>query len=236
MAAALVAWRRSCPAAPRPADPSSATAPPAAEGALAFETTEVDLGRLAPGESRRVEVPWQRVGAGVLRVREVVPGCGCVVARGLAGALEAGSQGVLAIDVAGRPRKGPFSETVRVLVDRPPDDVVTLRVRGFVGDEAVVSPGALVVGPVRPGERVVRWVTVRAPPGQPPPPVDALLAGICGTVRGLPPGRKGAVGWDLEVTLVAPSHPGRFAGALAVRVAEATLASVPIDGVVEGPP
>ena len=209
---------------------------PAAPPALVFEATDVDLGRLARGEGRRVEVPWRRAGEGMLRVREVVPGCGCVVARGLEGELEAGATGALVLDVAGRARAGPFAEFVRVLTDRPPVDVHTLRLRGFVGDGAVVSPGAILLGPLRPGERVVRWLTVRAQPGRSPPPVDVKLAGISGTIRGLPPGREGAVGWDLEVTLRAPWQVGPFSGSLAVRVGDDPPVHVSVDGTVDGDP
>ena len=243
-AAAHVASRHSRLAAPRPAvlssSPVAPTAPLAvsegAAAALVFETTEVDLGRLAPGEVRRVEVPWRRAGPGTLRVREVAPGCGCVVARGLEGALEAGATGALVFEIAGRARAGPFAETVRVLTDRPPDDVHTLRLRGFVGDGVVVSPGALSLGPLRPGERLVRWLTVRSPPGGFAPAVDAKLAGLSGTIRGLPPGRPGAVGWDLEISLRAPLREGPFSGSLAVRVEGQAPVHVPVDGTVEGEP
>ena len=208
---------------------------------LLFEPSEVDLGRLAAGEARRVEVPWRRVGAGALRVRQVVTGCGCVVAQGLEGALPEAASGVLLLDLAGRARAGPFAETVRVLTDRPPDDVITVRVRGFVGGDTLVSPPSLVVGPVHPGESLVRWLTVRAPPGLPAtgrgaPDVDAQFVGLAGTVRGLPPARPGAVGWDLEVTLTTPTARGPFAASLELRVGSERLVRVPIAGVVEGGP
>jgi len=252
MAAAHVASRHSRFAAPRPAvpyAPASGSLPdldldpgddPPAPSALVFETTEIQLGRLARGEGRRVEVRWRRTGPGALRVLQVVPGCGCVVAHGLEETLErtlqAGATGTVVLEVAGRARRGPFAETVRVLTDRPSDDVVTLRVRGFVGDGAVVSPSAISLGPAHPGERFVRWLTVRAEPGRAPPPVDVKLDGLSGTVRGLPPRREGAVGWDLEVTLRAPPQVGPFSGSLGVRVGDAAPVHVPVDGIVRGVP
>jgi len=237
--AAFVGHRRSPDAV---APPASLTGPDP-PGGLAFERTEVDLGAVAAGEARRVEVPWRRTGEGPLGIRNVETGCGCLLASGLPRALPAGAAGTLVLDIAGRRAPGPFSLVVRVLSDRPPDDLHHLRVRGFVGSDTVVSPAALPLAALSPGRTVERLVTVRPPPGRERTPVEARLFGLLGETRvvegpliratggGKEP--EGTVrGHDVIVVVRAPETAGPFAGHVEVRVGDEGLWRVPVRGTV----
>ena len=107
--------------------------PPDGTDLLRFTPDERDLGRIDGGASARVAFPWRRGGAGDLRVFALETDCGCAVASGLPDLVPEGASGTLVLDLRGRSRPGPFAHVVRLRVDRAPDDVLRVRVRGFVG-------------------------------------------------------------------------------------------------------
>ena len=237
--AAFVAYRRSPDAV---APPASLTGPDP-PGGLQFARSEVDLGLMAGGEARRVEVPWRRTGEGPLGIRTVETGCGCLLASGLAKVLPAGALGTLVLDIAGRRAPGPFTLVVRILSDRPPDDLHHLRIRGFVGSDTVVSPAALPLAALSPGRSVERLVTVRPPPGRERTPVEARLVGLVGETRVVEgpliqatSGRRqpdGVVrGHDVIVVVRAPDEAGPFLGHVEVRVGNEGLWRLPVRGTV----
>ena len=210
-------------------------------GGLAFDRLEIDLGLVPVGEARRVEVGWRRMGEGSLGVRRVETGCGCLIASGLPDVLPAGARGVLVLEVAGRASPGPFVLVVRILTDRPPDDLHHVRVRGYVGDDVVVSPPSLALAAVSPGRAIERIVTVRVPPGRAAlraARVDAVLVGLEGSVAVVEPvvaRDRSAAGNDVIVTVRAPVVGGPFAGHIEVRVGTAGLWRIPIRGTVVPP-
>lgn len=227
--AAFVAWRRSRDAAAPPASFSPGAAPFDAEGRergppwggdapLAFERDLVDLGVLSVGEGRSAPVRWRRRGTGPLKVRAVRTGCGCVVAGGLPDVVPEGAEGVLTVEVRGRTMPGPFTHVIHVVTDRPPDDVLRLVVRGFVGDAVVVAPGTFSLGSVPPGAVVDRAVTVRPPPDADAKDVAATFVGVEGDWQVTEPLERGAHGADVLLAFFAPIAPGPFSGEVEIRV------------------
>jgi hypothetical protein len=230
VAAAVAAARSGSPlrlAAPR-------DAPPAA--ALRFETTTADLGSVPPRAERDVEVAWRREGPGDLRVLAVKTGCGCVRSDGLPPVLSAGASGRLRLRVGGRSTPGPFSVAVRAFTDAPPpDDVATLRVRGFVGDRPVVRPSLVDLGPRSPGVRVTRRLEISLPPGWRGTACEASLDGLAGEAKATEPMLADRAGPDLLVTADVPEEAGTFEGTLRVRFGAGEPIEVPVRGLVVAP-
>jgi hypothetical protein len=197
---------------------------------LAFAPTSRDLGTVEAGRASRVSFAWRWAGPGDLRVLSVETGCSCVVAAGLPGVIPEGASGTLVLDVAGRTRPGPFAVQARVVTDRPPDDVVRVEVRGFVGSAVAVDPPAIDLGRVAAGAEVVRSVTVRPPPGRDLGGVLASLEDVGGTCTVRPPAREGVVGADVRVVLRVPAHAGPFHGHVEVRAAREGVWRVPVRG------
>jgi hypothetical protein len=141
-----------------------------------------------------------------------------------------GASGTLVLDLKGRTRPGPFLHVVRLRVDRAPDAVLRLRVRGFVGSAVVVDPPAVDVGRTATGLEVVRTVTVRAPPGSGEVRVDARLVDLEGTCEARGPARPGVRGADVVVHARVPARPGPFLGHVEVRVAREGVWRVQLRG------
>ena len=239
--AALVALRRSRDAVARPASIPEAPGPSppdgpeeSGDGGLVFDPPEIDLGALEPAEPRRLSVRWSRRGAGPLKIRSAYTGCGCVVASGLPDAMPEGASGTMTIDFRGRTLPGPFAMFVRVVTDRPPADVQTVRLRGFVGSSIVVAPAALRLASVSPGHVVHRSATIRPPPSRLDVAIAATLEGVAGAAAVVDPAERGAVGWDVECSIVAPEAPGPFTGSLLIRAGDDSLWRIPIYGTVVG--
>ena len=211
--AALEAGREFASAAP-------ALGAEAARPDLVFESVEVDLGRLEPGQPTSVVVPWHRTGRGVLHVRTVDTGCACVRGEGLPESLEAGAAGALAVHVQGRTTLGPFVAFVRVVTDRSDDAVRRLRLRGFVGESTMLEPRGLHVGDVRAGARIERALSLRPPPDRPVPRVTARIEGLSGACEVGPPGDRSAFGVDVRIHATAPSEAGAFDAEVDVRMGD----------------
>ncbi len=227
--AAAFPWRGD----PEPRPPDSTLAP-ASAAPLVLEPSQLDLGRLEVGEGRRVEVAWCRQGPGLLRVLAVHTGCSCVAGAGLPEVVPEGARGALALEVRGRSSPGPFLVIVRILTDRPPDDVVPFRLRGFVGSATTVDPPALHLGAVSPGVTLRRAVAVRPPPPRREAPVEARVVGLAASCDVGPPADRAASGADVRVTLTAPAAAGPFSGHVEVRVQGEGVWRIPLDGVVVG--
>jgi hypothetical protein len=231
------ARRAERPAACRgvPASVGDATGPPLAL-ALQFVPAAVDLGVVEPSETRTVDVGWLRRRPGVLLVRAIHTGCGCVVATALPPRLEEGASGVLLVEVRAPSVPGPFRHTLRVVTDRPPDDVVRLEVVGYVGSEPVVTPASLVLGRLAPGEAIERRLALRTPPGD-EGEVTAALVGVDGECEVVPPCEQGALGWDVIVRVRAPRRDG-VAGRVALAFVRGDRTrhewSLPVTGDVDG--
>ncbi|HVG94307.1 MAG TPA: DUF1573 domain-containing protein [Planctomycetota bacterium] len=220
--------------AARASDPD----PPDGTDLLRFTPDERDLGRIDGGASARVAFPWRRGGAGDLRVLALETDCGCAVASGLPDVVPEGASGTLVLDLRGRSRPGPFLHVVRLRVDRAPDVVLRLRVRGFVGSAVVVEPVALDVGRVATGLEVARVVTVRPPPGPDATHAEARieayaeaqLVGVSGTCEVRGPARPGVRGADVLVRARVPDRPGPFLGHVELRVAREGVWRIPLRG------
>jgi len=209
---------------------------------LRFTPDERDLGRIDGGASARVAFPWRRGGAGDLRVLALETDCGCAVASGLPDLVAEGASGTLVLDLRGRSRPGPFVHVVRLRVDRAPDDVLRVRVRGFVGSAVVVEPVALDVGRVASGLEVARVVTVRPPPAPDATNAEARvvsfaeawaeaqLVGVSGTCEVRGPARPGVHGADVFVRARVPDRPGPFLAHVELRVAREGVWRIPLRG------
>jgi hypothetical protein len=204
--------------------------PPSPDADLAFETPELDLGRLEPGAEKDVSVGWRRTGSGPLRVRAVDTGCACVRGEGLPDALQEGATGALTIHFHGRSTLGPFVVFVRVVTDRGDDAVRRLRLRGFVGESTILDPKGLHVGDVRPGSAIERALALRPPPDRPVPPVQAHLLGLEGACDVGATADGTAYGVDVRVHAKAPEAVGSFVAEIDVRMGDVGFWRVPLLG------
>ena len=250
--AAFVVARRSPDAGPSPASmpdhgahvspvtasrPLADTGPPVVASGLVVCCGYVDFGDLDPEDSVHVEIPWHRVGAGVLAVREVRTGCGCVRATGLPETIPRDAQGTLALDVRVPSRPGPFSLAVRVLTDRPPDDVARIDLCGFSGHDVYLDPTVIDLQVVPRGREVERVVSVRLPAALPDAAIRARLHGVEGVVSVHPPlqqpkrreGGRSERGADLLVR-VRSDVPGPIEGVLEVVVGDGEPRRLPVRG------
>ena len=213
--------------------PLAHTGPPVAASGLVVCCGYVDFGDLDPEDSVHVEIPWHRVGAGVLAVREVRTGCGCVRATGLPETIARDAQGTLALDVRVPSRPGPFSLAVQVLTDRPPDDVARIDLCGFSGHDVYLDTTVIDFQVVPRGKEVERVVSVRFPAALPDAAIRARLHGVEGVVSVHVPLQPN---WPLQRNW--PLQPNRREGGWSERGADLlvrVLSDVPgpIEGVLE---
>jgi hypothetical protein len=207
-----------CARAPAPT-PLDAVAP----ACLIVEPPELDLGLVDPGGAVELSLTWRRAGAGTLRLLATRTGCGCAALRDLPMRFEAGSRGRAGLSLRIPSEPGPLEVPVRLVLDAPPPhDVLTLRVRAFVGTLAVVRPGWLDLGRRSPGSRVPATLEVHLPPGAAPDVTWDLIA-WSGTVEALPASRAGRQGPDLRLESAFGPRPGPVAGALRIDTAAGSV-------------
>jgi hypothetical protein len=124
---------------------------------------------------------------------------------------------------------------VRVITDRPPDDVVRLVVRGYVGSTAVVAPASLALGVGAPGAWVERTATVRTPPRVGYADVEVSFVGLDGDFEVTEPAERGAHGCDVTLLFAAPFAAGRFSGRVDIHVGREGTWRIPVWGEVAAP-
>lgn len=223
-----------CGEAPPSARPGPHT--PTGSPGLGFEPSELDLGRLEPGERRSAAVSWLRTGPGPLTVLAVRPGCGCVEADGLPRDLPAGQAGRLRVTVVGPSRPGPFTDRVKIVTDavdlgpQHASGIYELRIRGHVADDVVARPSELALGGQPVGtllERRVEIVTTKEAARR---PISCTLEGVAGDVRVRPPAILGRDGWCLALRLRIPRDPGPLRGVLNVDVGPRARLRIPVRG------
>jgi hypothetical protein len=224
--AAYVDARRSTAQGPSPAS-SPARGPPAS--ALVLDPDDVDLGEVAPGEPRVVDVAWSWPGPGPLRVLSVETGCGCLVAEGLPATLPEGGAGVLSLRVAGRRHAGPYELGVSVRLEAEGVREQHVRLHGFVGSKPAVDPDVLRLGAASPGAEVRRWISVRVPPSRAGGEVEARVEGLPGEARVEAPVAGTGAGADVYVLVVAPTRAGPFEARVSLR-AGGEVVVVPVRG------
>jgi hypothetical protein len=205
---------------------------PAGPPAIDLASREVDAGRLAPGEERRLSLPWRRVGVGDLRVIAVESDCGCVLAAGPSGAQAAGAHGVIEVRLLAARRPGPFRHRVILYTNQPPPrDAVVCTLRGWSGSRLAFEPARIDLGPRSPDARVERAVEVRFDaPDEGGHDLGARLAGLEGEVVVLPPALHGMPGRLLRVVLRTPAAPGPIDGRVLLERDGRVLATLPIRG------
>lgn len=204
---------------------------------LVLEPQHVDLGALAPGAERVVEVTWRRRGDGPLHVLAVRPGCGCAAASGLPPDPPPGAEGVLRVDIAAPRTLGPFALRVCVVTDAPgPGALAVLTLQGYVDSPLAAHPPRLDLGSRSPGAVLERWVAVDATPSAAQGVLTATLEGVAGRVRVDPSATAGRPGWTVRLLLALPGEPGPLAGGLRLSTPEGESLFVPLDGVIVGAP
>lgn len=106
------------------------TATASAQGRLAFDGLDHDMGRLTESEPGRYTFAFSNAGDAPVELVEVESNCGCTVPSFPSGAIAPGGAGEIAVayDTEGRP--GPFEKAVRVTTDA--GQAVTLRISGVV--------------------------------------------------------------------------------------------------------
>jgi hypothetical protein len=199
---------------------------------------EVDLGCVELGSRHDVDVAWHRTGRGPLRVLATRTGCGCLGFTGLAGTLPEDASGTARLTLAVSLEPGPVETSACVVLDvAPPDDVLRLRVRAFVGRAVVVRPAWIDLGRLLAGSRVAQRLAIHLPPdADAAGAVTGTLAQWPGTVRTEPAVRFGQRGPDLVLDTVLPGAAGEVAGALVVRTQGAGETVVPLRVQVVEPP
>ena len=136
-----------------------AAASASAQGQLAFDALDHDLGRLSESEPGRHTFSFSNAGDAPVRLVEAESNCGCTVPSYTSDPVAPGGTGGVSVvyETAGRP--GPFERAVRVRTDA--GQAVTLRISGSV-EPALVANGQRVgslafetlnkdVGPLEPG-------------------------------------------------------------------------------------
>lgn len=186
---------------------------------LHAEPLEVDLGSVQAGAEREVAFAWRRAGRGALALLGTRTGCGCATLRDLPTRFAPGASGAARLTLRIPAEPGPLEVPVRIVTDAaPPHDVLTLRVRAYVGTRAVVRPGWLDLGRRSPQARVPATLEVHLPPGVERGVTWDLLA-WSGEVTVLPAARAARHGPDLRLESVLGREPGPVAGALRVTTA-----------------
>ena len=222
---------------------------------LVFDQPALDLGRIPASKSLEVSLPWHRTGAGSLRVLGVRSDCGCALAKGPSGRLEAGAKGIVTVRLGARKQRGPFSLAVRLYSDgAPPADRVLVRVRGYVETPLALRPARLDLGRRTAGSSIERQVQVSwvpstdlfalaggsrptspggSSPLSPGSPLRVSLVGIDGHGRVEPPATGDLPGCRLVLSLSAPLRSGSFRAEARLMLADRVIATVPLCGTVE---
>lgn len=92
---------------------------------VTWSTDSVDLGILAAGEVAKATYTFTNTGASALVIAQVLPSCGCTVARDWpADPIPAGGEGSITLEFDAGERSGPVSESATVVSNAVPSSFV----------------------------------------------------------------------------------------------------------------
>lgn len=221
-------------AAPLRPDPTSCPG-------LVLVPEAIDLGRLEPGETRRIEVGWRREGPGPLRVLDTVPGCGCAAVEALPAVLPAGASGRLVATVEAPRAAGPLRIHTQIVTNARMRDpargraVTVLTVDAWVHGRLRAWPKRLELDRRTPGRHVERPIELLAAPTLARSDLRIALHGLSGAVRLTEPVIRGRTGWTARVGIDVPPRPGPFEGLLRIEIDGEPPVEVEIAGEAVGP-
>ena len=112
-----------------------------AQGRLAFDTLDHEMGRLTEVEPGRHTFSFTNEGDAPAELVEVESTCGCTVPAFTPGAVAPGGTGEVSVVYDTRGRPGPFEKAVHVVTDA--GQAVTLRISGVVEPALVASGEAI---------------------------------------------------------------------------------------------
>ena len=121
----------------------SLAATASAQGRMAFDATDHDLGRLTEQVPGRHTFRFTNTGDRPVTLVEVESSCGCTVPEYTPGAVAPGQTGTVAVRYETEGRPGPFEKAVRVVTTGAEPSAVTLRISGVV-EPALVASGTRV--------------------------------------------------------------------------------------------
>ena len=121
----------------------SLAATASAQGRMAFDATDHDLGRLTEQEPGTHTFRFTNTGDRPVTLVEVESSCGCTIPEFTPGAVAPGETGTVAVRYETEGRPGPFEKAVRVVTEGAEPSAVTLRVSGVV-EPALVASGTRV--------------------------------------------------------------------------------------------
>jgi hypothetical protein len=107
---------------------------------VTWNTDSVDLGILAAGEVARATYTFQNTGASPLVIAQVLPSCGCTVARDWpTSPIAPGKEGAITLEFNAGDRSGTVSESATVVSNAVPSSFVlqfSARVMGPISSPA----------------------------------------------------------------------------------------------------
>ncbi len=135
-----------------------ATTPPSIE----FSTEEHDFGRIGDEDVTVHDFVFTNRGGNALRLGEIKTACSCTVAKSEGRETPPGGSGAIRISFDPKGRKGTVTSSILVYTNDPARSSVVLKLRADVVPRVEVSPSAVRLGKVRPGEIVRAEVTLDA--------------------------------------------------------------------------
>ena len=130
---------------------------------IAFESLELDLGKVAQGDPAKGAFKFRNLGSAILKIVDVVPGCGCTSTLLSAGQIKPGESGEIAITVSTTGITGPMRKTVVVTTNDPKQPEINLIVAVVVEPEVALSQPALFFGNISANREVTREVILTIP-------------------------------------------------------------------------
>ena len=127
--------------------PSTAvSAPSGAAGGpkVQFATNTFDFGKVMAGEVVRHDFVFTNLGASVLEIKEVRPGCGCTTAGTWDKLVEPGKTGKIPLQFNSAGFGGPIAKSATITCNDPAQSNVVLQIKGTVWKPVDISPSMAV--------------------------------------------------------------------------------------------
>jgi hypothetical protein len=211
----LVAQTASSGAPNRPGPASHGPAAPAESGppsCIRFDNDTVDFGEIWQGTESNHVFHFRNDGPGTLRIRQVVPTCGCTAVLTTRNEVPPGGDGEVRITFKSGNFSGSQHKSITVQSNDPTRPTLSLHVRATVKPLFVLEPSTLNFGELQRGQHASREIAIREVNGKPfeITRVSSTLHFVKAEL--LPAGEGSRASRRVRIAVGSDGTPGTFAG------------------------
>ncbi len=136
----------------------------AAQPRLSLERTDIDLGVIYRGDTKKTSFTLKNVGNEPLKILQVVPSCGCTALKRPKEVLQPGEEEIVEVEFSSATFRGRVeSKRVDILTNDPLAEYATVKLSADVREELAPETGTSLLwfGSVRLGTEAVQRITFR---------------------------------------------------------------------------